>query len=246
MSTFINIHNIQVPVTGEPGVSIQDAINSPNFINWYSTLDEELDVRNVHIQSVDIFGSGRVGFIKFKSTVYRKDIPNSRTIPGIVFMRGPSVGILIILHCGEEQYTILTRQARVPTGRSNFPEIPAGTFDGECFSGVASNELKEEVGLVIQEKDLVDMTALAYKNTSPGVYSTPGGNDEYLRLFLYEKEVSPEELRDYQGRCTGVETSGEYITVQVVKLNEVWRLSPDAKTLSSLLLYNELKNNHEL
>ena len=41
-----------------------------------------------------------------------------------------AVAILVLLECDGEQYTILTRQARVPAGYFRFPEIPAGMLDG--------------------------------------------------------------------------------------------------------------------
>jgi hypothetical protein len=59
-------------------------------------------------------------------------------VPGIVFMRGGAVGILVILECEGKEYTILTYQARVPVGSSNVPEVPAGMLDTEGnFKGVA-------------------------------------------------------------------------------------------------------------
>ena len=71
-------------------------------------------------------------------------------VPGIVFMRGGAVGVLVILHCEDREYTILTCQARVPVGDSNLPEIPAGMLDGSGnFKGVAAQELEEECELAI-------------------------------------------------------------------------------------------------
>ena len=52
------------------------------------------------------------------------------TVPGIVFMRGGSIGVLVILECDGEEFTILTNQARVPVGGHAVPEIPAGMIDG--------------------------------------------------------------------------------------------------------------------
>ena len=52
-------------------------------------------------------------------------------------MRGGSVGILVVLECDGTEYTVLTRQARVPMGTANLPEIPAGMLDGSGnFKGV--------------------------------------------------------------------------------------------------------------
>jgi hypothetical protein len=95
-------------------------------------------VVQIHIQSVDMFGP-RVGFVKLRSEsqvlVASQDADGSHPtvidVPGIVFMRGGSVGVLIILACEGEEYTILTYQARVPAADHNLPEIPAGMLVSE-------------------------------------------------------------------------------------------------------------------
>lgn len=100
----------------------------------------------IHIQSVDHFGK-RVGFVKFKADAFLATKDGLASVPGIVFMRGAAVGVLVVLDCDGKQYTILTYQARVPAGCSNLPEIPAGMMDGRGnFRGVAAEELAEEVG----------------------------------------------------------------------------------------------------
>ena len=54
-------------------------------------------------------------------------------IPGIVFMRGHSVGILIILTAEEtgERFTVLTIQPRLPVPNYNSVEIPAASTRAE-------------------------------------------------------------------------------------------------------------------
>ena len=96
--------------------------------------------------------------------------PNWIDVPGIVFMRGGSVGILVILECDGQEYTILTRQARVPAGLSLLPEIPAGMLDGSGnFKGVAATEIEQECHMKIQVDDLVDLTEFAYGKTYRGI-----------------------------------------------------------------------------
>lgn len=90
-----------------------------------------------------MFGQ-RMGFVKFKGEVTDKE---GRTIPSIVFMRGASVGMLIVITCAEDkkQYTILTVQPRVPCGKYALAELPAGMLDASgSFVGAAAKELQEE------------------------------------------------------------------------------------------------------
>ena len=110
MSESVIISGVPVPVTASCECNLSEVLRCQNFINWTQKVDPELDVRSIDIQSVDYFGNGRIGFIKFKSLVYKKSVPEGRHIPGIVFMRGPSVAILLVLNCNGMKYTIVTRQ----------------------------------------------------------------------------------------------------------------------------------------
>jgi len=202
-------------------------------------------VNNIVIQSVDLFGP-RIGFVKFVANV----VSSSGTrVPGIVFMRGGAVGMLVVLKLSDEgspdhnkEYTILTIQPRVPIGLTQFAEIPAveGMIDGGRFAGAAAKELKEETGINIDEDKLIDLTSLAYQGNHVGMYPSAGGCDEVLRLFLYRTIVTREQLNGYQNKLTGVIEEGEVICLKVVSLDDLWQHAPDAKALSALYLYDKL------
>ncbi|XP_020978151.1 nudix hydrolase 14, chloroplastic-like [Arachis ipaensis] len=100
------------------------------FKQWLHNLQSEIGIladgtlalRQVLIQGVDMFGK-RIGFLKFKADIYKP-------VPGIVFARGPAVTMLILLESDGETYAVLTKQARVPTGRIIL-ELPAGMLDDD-------------------------------------------------------------------------------------------------------------------
>jgi 8-oxo-dGTP pyrophosphatase MutT (NUDIX family) len=154
------IHGVEVPVYGvetTPALDLRVAVASAPFAAWARELDPRFAVASVLIQSVDMFGP-RVGFVKFSAACTFQGKP----VPGVVFARGPAVTILPLLKCGEERWVVCCRQPRLPVGR-HFLEIPAGMMDGKgSFVGVAAKEMAEETGIVIQESDLQDLTALAY------------------------------------------------------------------------------------
>jgi ADP-sugar diphosphatase len=159
---------------------------SQAFNDWCNTIDAEFVVKQITVQSVDMFGP-RMGFVKFKGDITDEQ---GRVIPSIVFMRGASVGMLIVITCEEDkrQYTVLTVQPRVPTGKYALEELPAGMIDAAgSFVGAAAKELQEETGIIVKEKDLIDLTEKAFKGTAYNhVYPSAGGCDEILRLFLYQ------------------------------------------------------------
>jgi ADP-sugar diphosphatase len=223
----------RIPVTGETGINTAAVVASRQFTDWLDLMDaDKFLVNSVHIQSVDMFGS-KIGFIKLKADVTDK---SGKFIPGIMFMRGGAVGMLLVLECEGKKYTVLTVQPRVPSGRFDFVEIPAGMLDGSGnFGGVAAKELQEELGLTIPASDLIDLSALA--GHARGFYVSPGGSDETIRLFVYEKSVTPEWLAEMNGKCTGLIEEGEQITLRVVPLDDSILNIDDGKTIVAYSLW---------
>ena len=226
----------KIAFSSAPGIDqdIQDkAIASKPFQDWLKSVSDRFVVKGVKFQSVDMFGP-RVGFIKFVADVTDT---NGKFIPGIVFMRGGAVGMLPVLKCQGKRYTILTVQPRVPAGRFDFVEIPAGMLDGSGnFGGVAAKELKEELEMVVTQDELIDLSAFA--GYAGGVFVSPGGTDETLRLFAFERDVTAEELASYEGKCTGVIEEGEQITLKIAELDTLWKVD-DGKTVVAWTLYQQ-------
>lgn len=250
----VTIRQRRVPITTkQTSITLEiasRAIVSKPFQQWIENMEccnlstADIEVSSIEIQSVDFFGS-KVGFIKIMV-----DCSLSGTrIPGICFLRGAGVGILIALRIldgdGEDTYSILVEQPRLPVGKI-IRELPAGMMDDNGnFSGVAAMELKEECGITVKEEDLIDLTELAFEeqqafvaNTKGGddflfngLYPSPGGCDEFLRLMYYEHAVTRAELTELEGKLLGLREHGELIQLRVVKFNDIWKCCSDAKAL---------------
>lgn len=213
------------------------------FRNWPKD-NKEISLKKVYIQGIDYFGP-RIGFVKFTATVIH--LPTGKPVPGIVFMRGGAVGILMILTCEDQEYVILTVQPRVPTSNMNFMEIPAGMLDGSGnFVGTAAKEVEEETGIKIKESELTCLTEKAYNGKYPGMYPSAGGCDEFISLFLYKKDISKGKFKELDGKLTGLRHEGELITLKLVPIDNVYIESPDAKALSALYLYQHLRMLNKL
>lgn len=226
------------PVTAAEGVSaaVLDTVRQSNqYKNWLASMDRKRYViKSVHVQSVDMFGP-KLGFVKFSADIVNEA---GKKVNGIIFMRGGSVGILPILRCGGKLYTVLTVQHRPATGFYEYAEMPAGMLDGSGnFAGVAAKELDEELHLKINEKDLVDLSALA--GHTNGYWPSPGACDETIRHFYFTKDVSAEELAEMNGKATGALGENEQITLKIVELDSLPRI-PDAKTCLAYYQYREL------
>lgn len=177
------------------------------------------------------------------------------TLYETVFLRGGSVAILMILRPSDkrdERWVILTEQPRVPACSLRFVEIPAGMMDYENnFQGVAAREIEEETGLKIPESELINMTELALKDSVgdqedlvKAMYTSPGGCDEYISLFLWEKELDRVHIEALRGKIAGVRPAGEAITLRLEKYTDLWKVGArDAKTLGAWALYEGLSNS---
>jgi len=246
------------------------------FRNWKDTLRKNLALqsddkdhafskdpyvlKSIEIQSVDYFSPTKIGFIKLKA-----DIRNSenKALPGIAFLRGGSVAMLMVLRpvdSRDERWVVMTEQPRVPAGSLKFVEIPAGMLDDAGdFRGQAAKEIEEETGFKLPKHELIDLTKLALSQSKPegellmdetlqdAMYPSPGGSDEYIHIFLWEKELNRQEIMDLRGRLTGTRKQGEMITLRVCDYEELWKLCPrDAKTLAAWALYEGLNREGKI
>lgn len=92
---------------GTPDLSKEELWRFPAFRIWLSTLQRSLEqqrnpshefsrdpyvLRRIDVQAVDFFGGGRLGFVKLKAGVSNA---SGESLPGSVFLRGGSVGMLV-------------------------------------------------------------------------------------------------------------------------------------------------------
>ena len=219
------------------------------FVDWCEKFDNEMfnkcTFTTIYIQHIDMFGPS-VGFVKFKTDMKRKGGKRS-AVSSIVFMRGGSVAMLVILRCIQTnvKYALVTVQTRVPAGKYAFAEIPAGMLDDSGdFAGVAAKELLEEAGLEVKAADMQDMIKSAgLEQHSEGVYPSVGGCDEFMKFFLYEKDMDQDAILELHGKCTGNMEEGEEIKIKIVPLSKLAETCPDMKTLTALYLYRRVQIN---
>ena len=260
----------EVPVNLTSDLNKDQLLSFPAFKTWINTLQHSLGtqknkshtfhsapykLRKIDIQAVDYFGGERIGFIKLKAEISND---HGERLPGSVFLRGGSVGMMLILqpddvpaNTEDEKHVILTLQPRIPAGSLSLAELPAGMLDDSgTFSGGAAKEIEEETGLKIPAEELINMTELALPKSSSddeeqlqqGVYPSAGGCDEFVPLFLWQKRIPREQMKEWQGKLTGLRDHGEKITLMLSPLEKVWRVGGrDAKVLAGWALYEGLR-----
>jgi ADP-sugar diphosphatase len=207
------------------------------FNDWMDGLNPELWVESITVTDVHWFGP-RIGFLTLK-TVTRL-MGSGPALPGIIFMRGGSVAVLVVLRCEGRKYVLLVKQPRVPVGRVSLAEIPAGMLDGEGnFAGVAAKEMREEAHISFTPEEMISMTDfMSHKQ-----YPSPGGCDEFIEYFYASAVVTPAFLHAISGRATGCEAENERIRLSYVPYDDLWCVSGDAKAATACYLFENLVRN---
>lgn len=175
----VEIHGKAVPVYAGGHLlteGVRHTVECVPFRDWVADIDPRVEVFSLRIQSVDYFGAGpppagRVGFVKLiaDATLRPGDGVDARfhggKIPGIVFLRGGAVCMLLVLESAAtgEKFVVCCRQPRLASCDARFLELPAGMLDGSgAFAAVAIKEMEEETGITVGTGEMVDMTALVY------------------------------------------------------------------------------------
>jgi 8-oxo-dGTP pyrophosphatase MutT (NUDIX family) len=260
----------KVPVQLIKGLTKERLLAFPAFQRWEETLKSSLEqqkftahpfhkdpyqLRSIEIKSIYQKPDGRILFLTLEADVRNK---SKQTLPGFAFLRGGAVAVLMILRPNDlrdERWVIMTEQPRIPSGSLRFMEIPAGMMDdSKNFSGQAAKEVEEEVGLVVNEADLIDMTELALRgqkvkkeNLQSAMYPSPGGCDEAIKIYLWEKVMDRQRIENLKDRLTGVRAERENITVRLWEYERILEVGArDAKTLAAWSLYEYLKRTGAL
>ncbi|KAK4135839.1 hypothetical protein BT67DRAFT_376377 [Trichocladium antarcticum] len=283
MSTFNHpTHNI--PITLPTGLTQDQLLAFHPFTTWLATLQTSLlsqtttpahpfhsapyALHSITVQSHDLFGRpphARVGFVKLTTHIANAA---GETLPGAVFLRGPSVAMLVMLlpddgptiarggkeedEEEEERYVLLTVQPRIAAGSLGFVELPAGMVDeAGNFRGAAAMEIREELGMEIAARELVCLSDLVGGEGGEGgeggllpwaVYPSPGGCDEYVPIYMHERRVPRAQLGEWEGKLTGLREHGEKITLRLVRMRDLWRVGArDAKSLAAVALWEGLR-----
>ncbi|XP_021286904.1 nudix hydrolase 14, chloroplastic isoform X2 [Herrania umbratica] len=208
-----------VQIVASPGLSdseFRSAIESSLFKKWLKNLESESGILangDMTLTQVLIQGVDMFGK-RIGFLKFKADIIDKGTgkkVPGIVFARGPAVAVLILLESDGETYAVLTEQ------------------------------VEEEIGIQLNLEDMVDLTAFLEPSTGFKVFPSPGGCDEEIGLFLYRGCVDKNIITQLQGKETGLLEHGELIKVCVVPYEKLWRMTPDAKTLMAIAIYEMAK-----
>ncbi|RYO71538.1 hypothetical protein AA0113_g1823 [Alternaria arborescens] len=254
-----------IPVTVADGYDLNEKtlLGFPAFKNWLDALKKNLEVQTtpghtfekdpwrltgVMIYNVTVFDDGKIGFMTIEALMKKND----KSLNRVIFLRGGSVAVLMILRpkdARNERYVILTEQPRIGACSTAFLEIPAGMLDDKSGDviGKAMQEIEEETSLRVRGEELIDLTAMALEQAETkehlqkALYMSPANLDEYIPLLLWEKDLDRKEIEALKGKLTGERAKDELITLRVRDYEVLWKEGArDAKTLAAWALYEGL------
>eukprot|EP00004_Rigifila_ramosa_P001681 TRINITY_DN11674_c0_g1_i3.p1 TRINITY_DN11674_c0_g1~~TRINITY_DN11674_c0_g1_i3.p1 ORF type:complete len:1459 (+),score=322.92 TRINITY_DN11674_c0_g1_i3:452-4378(+) len=244
------IGNSRVPVTAKASILSSDdfllAVQSSMFKRWCDEIckaSPEMVVERVEIQSVDVFNnryiSRRVGFIKLQAIVNNQQ---GQRLPGIVWMKGPAVGLLVLWECANRQYVLLTKQARVAAGRQ-MTELPIGaytdTVGGQIDSHPVRMSAREELDKLGVNVSQGTINLTEWLGHSGGIFPSAFGCDEALHILLFKRTMQQEELEEKKELAQ--KHSSSWLSLIIVPLEEVVSRTEDGKVFCALFIYEQYK-----
>jgi len=229
-------NSVEITSTNPDVIAHMDKIiHAQKFINFMNSLDHtKIIVKKIEILNATWFcaphaiAPEKLGFLYLN--VVSTDTEGT-PLPGIVFLRGSAVAVLIIVKVNGEKYVLLTKQIRVPIGKE-FLEIPAGMLDGSGnFAGKMADEIREETSLVVNINELIQL--------GEPICPSPGGCDESIQLYAYETEITLEKMQELINKIHGNINENEKINLVFMPLhqfdNELKNNFNDVKAISARL-----------
>jgi hypothetical protein len=221
---------------------LADLAASPKVSDFLLGVDRNVEFDLVEVPWFVRFGKS-IGFavlaLQFQGGPARAPRSNGDlgVIPHLVFLRGASVAVLVVLKVGATSYVVTVNQWKLPSGGRR-DELVAGMLDDKTHNviGVAAQELKEETGIVLPQDRLVQL--------GNPIWPSPGGCDERITLFACEvQDMSHEDLSNLMLKQHG-EGPDEAIRCKVTsadKFDDFADASGDPKMIIAWQRYLRLK-----
>lgn len=251
-----------------PGTFINDALKStfteatqhttPAIVNFTKLekfrSSKKFNVGNVTPIAVSPFGplgKAHAGFAYMHADITYEKVNDPKTgapikVPGLALVRGDSVAMLPLLHCDGTDYVVMTEQARLPIGETNFWEIPAGMADAAVgksgYAQAIAKEMEEEVGLTLDRQ-----TEFVYVGK---MVPSAGGCDESISCYWSRVNCTPDVLTYLEGSIGGSLEENEQITARIMPLSTVRSkildgTLTDAKLITTLWFYDNKPELHK-
>ena len=116
-------------------------------------------------------------------------------------------------------------------------ELPVALVDedGDSLIGPQATELEEACDLSLKESQLINLTQRAYENSSihnaSGLCPSLGNCSEFIKIMYVRKDMTRVRLKKMRKRLSQMREEGAPMTLRVVPLEDVWKVSADMKVV---------------
>ena len=238
------------------------ALESSPFNQWQNKMSrvvgtKHLEIRHIEIQSVDFFeDTSTVDMIKMNTMCALVDEElktEEEILSGVCYLRDSYVALLLELFCIEDEssWSILVDKPRVPIGSVTTLELPVGRVDEEeeRLLGFEMEEIEDAFGLQLYMSDLTNLSKEAYEynsiNNELGMCPSPGHSGEHVKIMHLKKKISKDHLLLMRKKFSEQREQGAFISLRVVPLHEMWKVSADMKIMCALFLLEKINSQED-
>ncbi|OHS98857.1 hydrolase, NUDIX family protein [Tritrichomonas foetus] len=216
----------------------QEVVNNQLFKNWIHSLDESLFLKSVELQSFIRSNDGIMNYIKISTVTER----NGGKIPRIIILQGYAISTLVVLHSIEtkEIFAVLLNKVFISTG--NYQNIIPFEITGVNQPDIkmAAEFIKKETTIDSEPSKIINLPEAATNNKIHFIHPYCGPTDQCNFVFLYEKEMHDEEIKELDGKeirpC-------EHL--KIIPINEAATHVRDFVSLAPFLYYEKLHENDQ-
>eukprot|EP00551_Chaetoceros_affinis_P017480 CAMPEP_0203687632 /NCGR_PEP_ID=MMETSP0091-20130426/621_1 /ASSEMBLY_ACC=CAM_ASM_001089 /TAXON_ID=426623 /ORGANISM="Chaetoceros affinis, Strain CCMP159" /LENGTH=248 /DNA_ID=CAMNT_0050557025 /DNA_START=78 /DNA_END=824 /DNA_ORIENTATION=- len=159
-------------------------------------------------------------------------------------LRSSSVGILVALRCVEDDtvWSVLVDQPRLNVGAVSALELPVAYLDEDknILVGPQAKEVEEVCGVSMKVSDLINLSQSAYENNSiynaSGLCPSLGNSSEFVKILYARKNIKKTQMKIIRKRLSQMREEGAVMSLRVVPLEDVWKVSADMKVVCALFL----------
>jgi ADP-sugar diphosphatase len=101
--------------------------------------------------------------------------------------------------------------------------------------GAEIEELNTAIGISFKKSDLINLTQMAYEQSAiynaSGLCPSIGNCSEFIELCYVRKEITRRQLNKMRQRFSEMREGGDTMTLRVVPLEDIWKVSADMKVV---------------
>jgi ADP-sugar diphosphatase len=204
ITVMVKGNPIPVIYKGQTNDIIKKIVESPKFKDYVS----KLTASYIRYDKIELLGhymfGPHVGFVWLD--VHAFYISNGTRVPGVVFLRGPSVACLLLIKNKEtgKLHMVLVKQYRIALPGEAFEGVAGmGDLEVHNLTGPIVNEIKQETGIAVSTtgvKTADPHQQFNYLETLGIMAPSPGGTYEPMTLTWYMQEMTTEEINALNGR----------------------------------------------